>query len=175
MDIITITEKQKKPDKALVLELLGQGVRPGIVEKITGLAHKTIWVYQKQINAQKQDLEQFKANRADIFAQEQIENIKLKRLLRKDWQDGKISDLTEHEKRARFQVLGVDTGILYDKERAERGLDAGSVQINTILVNIHQALFNAPINKVNPITIPVTGQSTGQVNDDDVQAIDISE
>ena len=83
---------------------------------------------------------EFKVNRADILASEQMSSLDLQRKIKKlklaDLSDEQLMGLTNSEAARWFQLLGVDFAIKYDKETLER--NKGVDNISKILGIINQ-------------------------------------
>ena len=76
-------------------------------------------------------IEEFKVNRGDVLAAEQMQNLDLQARIRKtklgDISDEDLEKWTQGEARAWFKVLGVDFAIKFDKERLERSESVDNV------------------------------------------------
>jgi hypothetical protein len=79
----------------------------------------------------KQKVAEFKVNRADILAAEQMSSLDLQRKIKKlklaDLDDEALMKLTNAEAARWFQLLGVDFAIKYDKEALERSKGVDNV------------------------------------------------
>lgn len=121
----TKTSTRKRKAQAL----LAGGKPTCEVMAATGLSETTVWRYGKELQKQAQSLEEFKNQRADVLALEQLKILDIQDTIRSSWDKGKILSLTESEKRTLYNVLSTDFGIKYDKERLERGESTDNVGI----------------------------------------------
>lgn len=73
---------------------------------------------------------QFKLARADVFAQEQLENLVIQKKIRDHhFTDEQIKEMTSSQAKEVYRALGTDSAIKYDKERLERGESTENVSV----------------------------------------------
>lgn len=84
------------------------------------VAPSTVWRYLEKHNID-QDIDEFKKNRADILSVEQIESKKIKFLIKQGYTADVLAQMSHSEKIALLKALDLGDGLMYDKERLERG------------------------------------------------------
>ena len=91
--------------------------------------------------ALKDRVEDYKINRADVFAAEQMESLRIQQRIRKlklaDLSDEQLAAMADREALGWFKALGLDMAVKYDKEQLER--NKGVDNINKILDVIGKA------------------------------------
>lgn len=115
----------RKLDRQKVQELRAKGLSVVDIAKHQGLAHTTVLRFLQRTEYEKKQLEKFKANRADEFANLQGKAIavqhKILDTLDSEIEQGMLSTLNANEKARLLDALNNVQGTIYDKERLERG------------------------------------------------------
>src|SRR5215472_2118842 len=114
--------KARKLDRAKTLALAEQGMSTADIAQHQGVAPSTVWRFLELAKPERQALEQFKSNRADVFARLAGKSLDLQEKIMDSVDDGMIRALKPHQKTGLLHTLNAQAGTLYDKERLERGL-----------------------------------------------------
>jgi hypothetical protein len=85
--------------------------------------------FEKLFSFSREMVGTFRGNRAEILAAAQAADLRLQDAIRETFTDDVVKTLSPGEKAKLFQVLGVDFGILYDKERLELGQSTENVSL----------------------------------------------
>ncbi len=91
----------------------------------------TVWRYLESLKREKREIDEFKANRADAFADLQAKSIELQRRIIESFTDGVLVALTPSQKSGLLGSLNAVAGTIYDKERLERGQSTENVSLLT--------------------------------------------
>ena len=83
-------------------------------------------------------IEDFRANRADVFARLQGKAIDLQFRLIESFDDGVLASLTPSQKTALAMSLNAVVGTIYDKERLETGKSTENVSLLTRMLDSAQ-------------------------------------
>ena len=114
--------KPRKLDEKKVLELREQGLAVTDIAAHQGVVPSTIWRFLDKTSAAHQELETFKANRANVFADLQNKAMKLQHaVIDSFYVDGVLVPLTAQQKTSLMLSLNAVSGTIYDKERLETG------------------------------------------------------
>lgn len=111
----TITELTPKWDMGKAIELRMAGMSYGDIAKFFSIPKPTVQARLKPFFGKEADVPAFKAHRADLFAGQQV------RLL------SAITDKDIEKASLRDKVIAA--GVLYDKERLERGQSTSNVSM----------------------------------------------
>jgi len=127
-DLDDIYEWKVARESALIATNNGQRLAPAVVDAMPVMGEL------------KARVEEFKVNRGDILAAEQMSSLDIQRRIKKlklaDLSDEQLMKLTNTEAARWFQLLGVDFAIKFDKESLER--NKGVDNISKILGIINQ-------------------------------------
>ncbi len=126
-DVEVISDKDiDKPQKDIPIETLvslrNKGLSFEQIARITGCCKQNVHQRLESIGYSKERLENFKESRADVFAFMQSKLL------------NSIDNAAIQKMQPYQRIIG--TGILYDKERLERGQSTGIIDITTTIRSI---------------------------------------
>lgn len=122
--------KPRKLDEKKVLELREQGLPVTDIAAHQGVVPSTIWRFLDKTSAAHQELETFKTNRANVFADLQNKAMKLQHaVIESFYENGVLVPLTTQQKTGLMMSLNAVSGTIYDKERLELGKSTQNVGI----------------------------------------------
>jgi len=107
--------------KVVVKSLVDAGNTYRKTAEIMGVSLGAIHKIIKEFESDRELVEFYRDNKADILLKAQMKNIALQQAIINSLSDDDITGMTAREKARWFQVLGTDYGIKFDKERLERG------------------------------------------------------
>ena len=107
-----------------IIEYRSKGLSLNEIAKLIGCSKQNVHKRLEAVGYSKEDLENFKNHRADVFAFLQS------RLL------NSIDDETIKELNAYQRIIGI--GVLYDKERLTRGQSTANVDVHELFESIEQ-------------------------------------
>ena len=142
-------------DKALALR--AQGATIGEIAEATNTTEPTVYRFLKDMKPEFRALEDFKANRADVFARLQAKAIDLQFKIVNEL-DGILPTLTPSQKAGLAHTLTVVSGTAFDKERLERGQSTQNTSI--MMKMIHETVKGS----YNSSTCKQVAVSTGDHN-----------
>src|SRR5215472_19296463 len=108
--------KARKLDRPKVLELAQQGMSTGDISKHQRVAPSTIFRFLHQTEPERQALEHFKKNRADVLARIQAKSLDVQERIIDSLKDPVIDALTPSQKTGMLTALNVVHGTTFDKE-----------------------------------------------------------
>ena len=121
--------KARKLDREKVLDLRARGFSATEIAKQQGVAHSTVWRFLRQTEPERQAVEHFKQNRADVLARLQAKSLDAQERIIDTLDDGIISALTPSQKSGLLIALNAQSGTVYDKERLERGESTSNISV----------------------------------------------
>lgn len=161
--------KSRKIDNEKVLALHKQGMNMSDIAQHQGVHHSTIWRFLERVQAEKVKLQVFKDGRADALALLHADSVNILELgmkhLEKDMaEDGIFAAQSPSAKAGILRDMSVVNGVLFDKERLERGQSTSNVSvIERMLDTAHDTVFKDQ------------GMGTGMVKaDKPAQVIDVT-
>jgi len=111
----------RKLDRKKVLDLHQRGLSNPEIAKHEGVATTTVWRFLRQTKPERQALEYFKTNRADVLARLHAKSLDAQERILDTLDDGIIKTLTPSQKSGLLMSLNAQSGTTFDKERLERG------------------------------------------------------
>jgi hypothetical protein len=136
--------RQLNPSK--VIELAEKQVSTYDIAKHQGVNQSSVWRFLDAHKTQTQQVNIYKANRADLFARVSgmslgvIEQVVQK--IQEDLDNGVLDALTPPQKSAVARDLNIVAGTIYDKERLERGQSTENVSVmGKLVAEAHGGLF----------------------------------
>lgn len=125
----------RKLDRKKVLELHERGLSNPEIAKHEGVAPSTIWRFLQQTKPEKQALEQFKANRADVLARLQAKSLDAQERIIDTLDDGVLNAMSPSQKSGLLFALNAQHGTSYDKERLERGESTSNISVLSRIID----------------------------------------
>ena len=119
----------RKLDRAKVVELAEQGLKTIDIAKHQGVAPSTVFRFLQQTEPGRHALETFKKDRADAFARLSMKSLDVQDKILETFDDRLIATLQPHQKGSLLHALTIQFGVLYDKERLERGQSTGNISV----------------------------------------------
>jgi hypothetical protein len=145
------TRKPRKPRKlhpVKVLELHGKGLNTVEIAQHQGVAPSTVWRFLQQTEPERQAVEQFKENRADVLARLQAKSLDAQERIVDSLDDGVVAALTPSQKSGLLMSLNAQSGTAFDKERLQRGQSTENVSvIERMLAQSHEDIFKPRLSK----------------------------
>lgn len=117
----------RKLDRKKVIELHAKGLSTEEIAKHQGVAPSTVWRFLQQTEPERQGVEHFKKNRADVLARLQAKSLDAQERIINTLDDAIISALTPSQKSGMLIALNAQSGTVYDKERLERGQSTANI------------------------------------------------
>lgn len=130
----------RKLDRKKVLDLYQRGFSNPEIAQHEGVATTTVWRFLQQTKPERQALEYFKANRADVLARLHAKSLDVQERIIDTLDDAVIKALTPSQKTGLLMSLNAQSGTAFDKERLERGKSTMNV---STLVRILGAAFES--------------------------------
>lgn len=130
-------------NKPLALEQAKRGLNNVEIAKLHGVDQSAVWYFLNKSKPEVQALEDFKAHRADYFANFQAKCLQLQqKIIDSFFKDGIFESLKSSEKTGLLMALNASAGTSFDKERLERGKSTENVQVlNKLITEAHTSLF----------------------------------
>lgn len=112
---------------------------PAIADKLD-VNVSTVWRYLESLKREKREIDEFRANRADAFAQLQAKAIGIQHKIIDSLmdKDGVLIALTPSQKSGLLGSLNAVAGTIYDKERLETGKSTENVSLLTRMLDSAQ-------------------------------------
>lgn len=152
-----------KIDPAKVLALSKQGLNNCDIARHQGVTPSAIWRFLDRVQAEKVRLQAFKDGRADALAMLHADSVQILELgmrsLDKDMQeDGVFHTQTPNAKANILRDMAVVNGVLFDKERLERGQSTQNVSVIERMLDASHEQIYKPNNGKNNGTVDITPQ-----------------
>jgi hypothetical protein len=153
MDTLT-TPKPRKTPKSLNQDLARKQASLGMttqdIATQQGVTYQAVWQFFLKTKPQRQALDEFKIQRADLLANFQAKCLDLQtRILNSYDDDAILLTLKPSEKTGLLMALNASAGTSFDKERLERGKSTENVQVlNKLITEAHSTLFK-PLKSVS--------------------------
>ena len=120
--------KALKLNREKVLELSKSGLCVSDIARHQGVYPSTVWRFLDKQSEAHRELEAFKSNRANVFADLQHKAIRLQNdLLDSFYVNGVLVPLAPQQKTGLVMALNAVSGTIYDKERLELGKSTQNV------------------------------------------------
>lgn len=127
---------KRKHDPAYLAHQYAQGKTSRELGREYGVSHVTILDWLSKVEQEKQHVERFKINRADILARIQGKTLVLQEhLVDNLMQEGLDGSLTTQQKSSLLTSLNIVHGTLFDKERLERGQSTANISAISRMVD----------------------------------------
>ena len=128
--------KARKLDRPKVLELAQQGMSTADISQHQRVAPSTVFRFLQQTEPERQALEHFKKNRADVLARIQAKSLDVQERIIDSLKDPVIDALTPSQKTGMLTALNVVHGTTFDKERLHSALSTHNVSQLTQILNL---------------------------------------
>lgn len=128
----------RKLDRELAREQAERGLTNQEIADSQGVDRTTVWRFMDSLKAERRAIEDFRANRADVFARLQGKAIDLQFRIIESFDDGVLASLTPSQKTALAMSLNAVVGTIYDKERLETGKSTENVSLLTRMLDSAQ-------------------------------------
>lgn len=125
----------RKIDREVVQALADKGLSTAQIASKQGVDPKTIWRFLHSTEPERDALEIFKKNRADLLAKLQAKAGDVMHRIIDSMDDAFVSALKPHEKQGALQSLNIVAGTAFDKERLDRGQSTANHSILTQVLN----------------------------------------
>lgn len=149
--------KERKPrtarklDRAKAVELAEQGLTTSDIAKHQKVAPSTVFRFLQQTKPERAALESFKKNRGDAFARLAMKSLNVQEAIVDSLDDVVVSALPVHQKGSLLHSLSISSGILFDKERLERGQSTNNLAVlGKLIVEAESRLGVPPKAKETP-------------------------
>lgn len=130
--------RARKLDRQKVLALHEQGLSIVDIAKHQQVDRSAVWRFLHSTEPERRALEQFKQNRADVFAKLQAKNLDVQERILDTLDEGVVNALTPHQKTGLLMSLNSQFGTIYDKERLETGKSTENVSMLTRMLESAQ-------------------------------------
>jgi IS30 family transposase len=148
--------KARKINRKKVLDLHAKGLSTEEIARHQGVAPSTVWRFLQQTEPERQALETFKANRADVLARLQAKSLDAQERILDTIDDGMVAALTPSQKSGLLMSLNAQSGTVFDKERLERGQSTANVSLIGKMMTTALEAAHTPLKKND--TAPSCGQ-----------------
>ena len=125
----------RKLDQKKALRQASRGMSNPEIAKQQGVASSTVFRFMQRMKPERQALESFKAQRADVLARLQAKSLDAQERILDTLDDGVMKALTPSQKTGLLMALNAQHGTSFDKERMERGQSVANVSILTTMLN----------------------------------------
>ena len=129
MPIQRTQRKARKLDRAKATEQAGRGMTTPEIAQLQNLAPSTVFRFLRQSTPEREALEVFKKERGDVFARLAAKSLSVQERIVDTFDDALINALPVHQKGSLLHTLAVSAGILFDKERLERGQSSQNLAV----------------------------------------------
>lgn len=146
----------RKLDRKKALDLHQRGFSNPEIAQNQGVATTTVWRFLQQTKPERQALETFKANRADVLARLQAKSLDAQERILDTLDDGMVAALTPSQKSGLLMSLNAQSGTVFDKERMERGQSSHNISIIGKMMGSALDSAHTPLKKND--TVPLCGQ-----------------
>ena len=127
---------KRKPDPAYLAHQYAQGKTSRELGRQYNVSHVTILDWLSKVEQEKQGVERFKQNRADILARIQGKTLVLQEQIVDELVRDRLANaLTPQQKAGLLQSLNIVHGTLFDKERLERGQSTANISTISRMVD----------------------------------------
>lgn len=145
----------RKLDRKKVSDLHSKSFSTAEIAQHQGVNPSTVWRFLEQTKPERQALEHFKANRADVLARLQAKSLDAQERILDTLDDGVVKALTASQKSGLLMALNAQSGTSYDKERLERGLSTDNHSVVSKLLDARVKSRYAPVKK-KAVSAPTT-------------------
>lgn len=121
--------KARRLNREKVSELAKQGMSTADIAQHQGVAPSTVFRFLQQTTPERHALERFKKERGDVFARLAAKSLDLQERIVDTFDDAVVNALPVHQKGSLLHTLGISAGILFDKERLERGQSTNNISV----------------------------------------------
>lgn len=125
----------RRLNRKTALDLNQRGFTNPEIARQQGVATSTVWRFLQQTKPEKQALEQFKTNRADVLARLQAMSLDAQERIIKTLDDGVVGALTASQKSGLLMSLNAQAGTSFDKERLQRGQSTQNISWASRLID----------------------------------------
>ncbi len=115
--------------KVVVKSLIDSGMPYRKVAEVVNVSLGHITKIVKEFEANRELIEWYSKNRAEVLLKAQIDNLALQEAIRSTITEEEIRKWTPDQKAKWHQALGIDFGIKFDKERLESNLPTDNLAI----------------------------------------------
>lgn len=125
----------RKLNRTKALRQARRGMSNPEIATQQGVAASTVFRFMQRMQPERQALESFKAQRADVLARLQAKSLDAQERILDTLDDAVIGTLTPSQKSGLLMALNAQHGTSFDKERMERGQSVANVSIITSMLN----------------------------------------
>jgi hypothetical protein len=99
------------------------------ISEALDMPQRSIGLIIKEFETDQTLVNYYRENRLDILVKNQMDNIILQGMIKGTLTQDEIDNMTQNERARWFSALGVDYGIMFDKERLEKGESTENVAV----------------------------------------------
>lgn len=141
----------RRLDREKVAALAKQGLSTADIAAHQKVAPSTVFRFLQQTKPERAALESFKKNRGDAFARLAMKSLNVQEAIVDSLDDAVVSALPVHQKGSLLHSLSISSGILFDKERLERGQSTNNLAVlGQLIVEAESRLGLPPNATVTP-------------------------
>ena len=127
--------QSRKLNRDAVTAMHAQGMGIPEIAKQQDVDHSTVWRFLKETKPEREALEAFKRNRADLLAKLQAKAGDVMHRIIERMDDAFVYALKPSEMNGALQSLNIVAGTAFDKERLDRGQSTANHSILTKVLN----------------------------------------
>ncbi len=158
--------KTKLP-KAKVQQMAQAGLSTYQIAKVVDANQSTVHRFLKKIEPERQAVEAFKANRAEVLATLQAKNLTIQdKILDQLDDDGLLGALTPSQMSGIVFALNSQHGTLFDKERLERGQSSQNISVVSRMIDSAVQDIYKPLKDKGSV-VPAPQQGAGSTESGD--------